>query len=149
MKLNVLGLVALLGALALVPSSFGGTGAAPIVASPLAVGKMQATTIHATTGSAILESIKIAPGGSFGWHTHGAAVAVVVTGGTLTVFDPAVASCKPFKVSKGQSFVEPANHVHLARNDGTARVTLYAMYLGVPDPAKANVAVASPAGSNA
>jgi quercetin dioxygenase-like cupin family protein len=110
---------------------------------------MKATTIHATTGSMILESIKIAPGGSFGWHTHGAAVAVVVTGGTLTVFDPTVGSCKPFKVSKGQSFVEPANHVHLARNDGKAKVTLYALYLGIPDPAHANTLVASPAGCNA
>jgi quercetin dioxygenase-like cupin family protein len=141
--------LALVGALAVAAPSFGGAGGAPIVASPLAVGKMTATTIHATTGSMILESIKIAPGGSFGWHLHGSAVAVVVTGGTLTVFDPSVASCKPFKVSKGQSFVEPANHVHLARNDTKVRVTLYAMYLGVPNPAKANVATETPAGCNA
>jgi quercetin dioxygenase-like cupin family protein len=148
MKLTLIGLA--LGAmLTLAAPSFGGSGGAPIVASPLAVGKMQATTIHATTGSMIFESIKVAPGGSFGWHTHGAAVAVVVTGGTLTVFDPSVAGCKPFKVSKGQSFVEPANHVHLARNDGKARVTLYALYLGVSKPSAANVTVASPAGCNA
>jgi hypothetical protein len=87
MKFTVIGL-ALVSALMLAAPSLGGAGGAPIVASPLAVGKMTATTIHATTGSMILESIKIAPGGSFGWHTHGAAVAVVVTGGTLTVFDP-------------------------------------------------------------
>jgi quercetin dioxygenase-like cupin family protein len=148
MKITGIGL-ALVGALVLAAPSFGGAGGAPIVASPLAVGKMKATTIHATTGSMILESIKIAPGGSFGWHTHGAAVAVVVTAGTLTVYDPSVASCKPFKVSQGQSFVEPANHIHLARNDTKARVTLYAMYLGVSDPAKANFTVASPAGCNA
>ena len=148
MKITGIGF-ALVAALAFAAPSFGGAGGAPIVASPLAVGKMKATTIHATTGAMILESIKIAPGGSFGWHTHGAAVAVVVTGGTLTVFDPSVTSCKPFKVSKGQSFVEPANHVHLARNDGKARVTLYAMYLGVPDQTPPNVAVASPPGCNA
>ena len=148
MKITLIGL-ALIATLALAAPSFAGSGGAPIVASPLAVGKMTATTIHATTGSMILESIKIAPGGSFGWHTHGSAVAVVVTGGTLTVFDPSVTSCKPFKVSKGQSFVEPANHVHLARNDGTTKVTLYAMYLGVSNPAKANVAQTSPAGCNA
>ena len=129
MNIKLLGL-ALFGALAIAAPSFG--GGQPIVAKPLAVGTMKATTIHATTGSMILESIRIAPGGSFGWHTHGAPVAVVVTGGTLTVFDPAVANCKPFKVSKGQSFIEPANHIHLARNDTKAAVTLYAMYLGVP-----------------
>jgi quercetin dioxygenase-like cupin family protein len=121
----------------------------PIFAQPVAVGKMQATTIQAQRGSMILESIKIAPGGNFGWHTHGAPVAVVVTGGTLTVFDPTVGACTPFEVSKGQSFVEPANHVHLARNDGTTPVTLYALYLGIPKPSLANVKAAEPADCSA
>ena len=120
-----------------------------ILAQPVAVGKMKATTIHAQTGSMILDSIKIKPGGNFGWHTHGAPVAVVVTGGTLTVFDPTVGACAPFKVSKGQSFVEPANHVHLARNDGTKPVTLYAMFLGVPKPSLGQVPAPQPAGCNA
>jgi quercetin dioxygenase-like cupin family protein len=145
-NIKLLGL-ALLAALAVAAPSFG--GGQPIVAKPLAVGTMKATTIHATTGSMILESIRIAPGGSFGWHTHGAPVAVVVTGGTLTVFDPAVANCKSFKVSKGQSFVEPANHVHLARNDGKAPATLYALYLGVPKAAQANLGTTAPSGCNA
>ena len=121
----------------------------PIVAKPVAVGTMQATTIHATKGSMVLESIKIAPGGSFGWHTHGSPVAVVVTSGTLTVFDPSVNNCSPFKVSKGASFVEPANHVHLARNDGKTPVTLYALYLGIPKSAGANDGAAQPSGCNA
>ena len=146
MNIKLLGLV-LLVALAFAAPSFG--GGAPIVAKPLAVGMMKATTIHATTGAMVLESIRIAPGGSFGWHEHGSPVAVVVTGGTLTVFDPAVANCSPFKVSKGQSFVEPANHVHLARNDGKTPATLYALYLGVPKTAQANFGVAAPAGCNA
>ena len=124
-------------------------GPPPIVASGLAAGKMQATTIHATAGSMILESIRIAPGGSFNWHKHGSPVAVVVTAGTLTVFDPSVGACAPFKVSKGQSFVEPANHVHLARNDGKSRVTLYALYLGLPKPSAANLASTEPSGCKA
>jgi quercetin dioxygenase-like cupin family protein len=146
MNIKLLGL-AIVGALVIVAPSFG--GGAPIVAKPVAVGMMKATTIHATSGTVVLDSITIAPGGSFGWHTHGSPVAVVVTGGTLTVFDPAVAKCAPFKVSKGQSFVEPANHVHLARNDTKKPVTLYAMYLGLPNTAKANVGAAEPAGCNA
>ena len=102
-----------------------------------------------SVGAPCRDSIRIAPGGSFGWHTHGSPVAVVVTSGTLTVFDPAVAKCAPFKVSKGQSFVEPANHVHLARNDTKQPVTLYAMYLGLSNTAKANVGVSAPAGCKA
>lgn len=146
MNVKLLG-VTTVAALAVAAPSL--AGRAPIVATPLAVGKMKATTIHARTGSMILDSIKIAPGGNFGWHKHGAPVAVVVTAGTLTVFDPAVATCTPFKVSKGQSFVEPANHVHLARNDGKTPVTLYALYLGIPRPSLANVAVGKPNGCNA
>jgi quercetin dioxygenase-like cupin family protein len=146
MKIRTLGLL-VVSALALAAAS--SAAAPPILAKPMAVGSMQATTIHARTGAMILDSITIAPGGNFGWHTHGAPVAVVVTGGTLTVFDPAVDGCKPFKVSRGQSFVEPANHIHLARNDGTKRVTLYALYLGIGKPSQANVAASAPDGCNA
>jgi quercetin dioxygenase-like cupin family protein len=146
MKIMLLALAALV-ALAIAAPSFG--GGEPIFAQPLAVGKIAATTIHAGNGSAVLDRITVKPGGSFGWHTHGAPVAVVVTGGTLTVFDPSVGGCKPFMVSKGMSFVEPANHVHLARNDGKTTVTLYAMYLGLPSAAVANVPATEPAGCNA
>jgi quercetin dioxygenase-like cupin family protein len=146
MKLNLLGLV-LIAALAMAAPSFG--AAPPIVAQGLALGTMGATTVHAKAGGMLLESFKVAPGGSFGWHTHGAPVAVVVTAGTLTVFDPSIAGCAPFKVSKGQAFVEPAGHVHLARNDGTTMVTVYAMYLGVPKHVAANAPASAPAGCNA
>ena len=126
------------------------TGAsAPIVGKALAVGTMKATTIHAGSGSMILESITVAPGGNFGWHTHGSPVAVIVTGGTLTVFDPTIGGCAPFKVSKGQSFVEPANHVHLARNDGTKPATLYAMFLGVSKAGAPTKPASQPAGCTA
>jgi len=146
MNVKMLGLL-LVCALAMAAPS---QATAPLIlAQPVAVGKMKATTIHAQTGAMILDSIKIKPGGNFGWHTHGAPVAVVVTAGTLTVFDSSVGGCAPFKVSKGQSFVEPANHVHLARNDGTKTVALYAMYLGIPKPAAANIPAQEPDGCNA
>jgi quercetin dioxygenase-like cupin family protein len=146
MNVKTLGLLVVCALAVAAPSFAAGY---PIIARPLAAGTMQATTIDATKGSMILESIKIAPGGSFGWHTHGAPVAVVVTSGTLTVFDPSVNSCTPFKVSKGSSFVEPANHVHLARNNGNKPVTLYALYLGIPTSAGANVPAVEPSGCNA
>ena len=128
MNIKLLGLLVVSALAMAAPSQ---AGAPLILAQPVAVGTMKATTIHAQTGSMILESIKIKPGGNFGWHTHGAPVAVVVTRGTLTVFDPTVGACAPFKVSKGQSFVEPANHVHLARNDGTKTVTLATLSIPV------------------
>jgi quercetin dioxygenase-like cupin family protein len=141
MKIKLLGL-ALITALAVAVPSLAGNP--PIFAKALAVGTMRATTIDAKAGSMILESFKIAPGGSFGWHKHGSPVAAVVTSGTLTVFDPAIGKCAPFKVSKGQAFVEPANHVHLARNDTQTTVTVYALYLGLPKSAGANIGAAAP-----
>ncbi|MBA3844540.1 MAG: cupin domain-containing protein [Actinobacteria bacterium] len=154
MKLVLAGAGALI-TLAIAAPSFGGIAApsfghsAPIVAKPIAVGTMQATTIQTGTGAVVLDRITVPHGGTFGWHTHGAPVAVVVTGGTLTVFDPSVGKCAPFQVSKGQSFVEPAGHVHLARNDGKRAVTLYAMYLGLPSLKDANAEAKAPAGCNA
>jgi quercetin dioxygenase-like cupin family protein len=144
MKRSFMGLAALTATIVVAAPSFGGT--MPIVAVPLAAGTIHATTIHISSGSAILESIKIAPGGSFGWHKHSAPVAVVIQKGTLTVMDPTIGKCAPFTVSKGQSFVEPANHVHLARNDTKTSVQVYALYLGVGKPAEANVGVATPTG---
>ena len=146
MKTKVLAL-ALLCALVAAASSL--AGGRPIIAKVIAAGKMQATTIQATSGAMILERYTVKPGGSFGWHAHGAPVAVVVTRGTLTVFDPSVNACAPFKVGKGQSFVEPANHVHLARNDGKGPAMVYALYLGVPKGSDANAEQAQPAGCNA
>jgi quercetin dioxygenase-like cupin family protein len=150
MNVKLIG-AAVIGALATAaPSLAAPKPAAPLVAAKtLAAGTMQPTTIRAKSGSMILESFKLPPGASFGWHVHGAPVAVVVTAGTLTVFDPTVTNCAPFKVSKGQSFVEPANHVHLARNDGRTTVTVYALYLGVPKTAQANQGQSEPAGCKA
>jgi quercetin dioxygenase-like cupin family protein len=141
-KITLLGL-ALIAALAAAAPSLGAPP--PVFSRALAVGTMQKTTLHAGAGAMIVDSITIQPGGSFGWHIHPAPVAVVVTGGTLTVLDPTVHGCAPFKVSKGQAFVEPANHVHLARNDGRTPATVVAMYLGVAKGAAANAARHAPA----
>ena len=146
MKVKMLA-IGFAAALAVAVPAFGGGQA--IFAKAIAVGTMKPTTIQTKGGAMVLDSITIAPGGNFGWHVHSAPVAVVVTHGTLTVFDPSVDGCAPFKVPKGSSFVEPANHVHLARNDGKSPVTLYALYMGIPSGAGANIPKKQPAGCNA
>jgi quercetin dioxygenase-like cupin family protein len=90
-------------------------------------------TIH-TSGPAGLLMLRaqVAPGGSFGWHYHRSAVAVMVTAGTLTLYDSADAACSPQRVPAGHGFVEAPNRVHLARNEGTKPATLYVTYLGLP-----------------
>jgi quercetin dioxygenase-like cupin family protein len=144
MKIKLLGLVAL-GVLIAAAPSF--SASPPIIAKALAVGTIKAPfTVNAKAGAMIVEAITVKPGGSFGWHTHGSAVAVVMTGGALTVYDPTVAKCAAQRVSKGQSFIEPANHIHMARNEGTKPATLYAFYLGLPSGAQANRPGATPTG---
>jgi quercetin dioxygenase-like cupin family protein len=144
MKL-ILAIAATATALVLAAASFG--AAPPIFAKALGAGTIKTPmTLKVKPGAMVVDAITVQPGGNFGWHTHGAPVAVVVTGGTLTVFDPSVANCKPFKVSKGQAFIEPANHLHLARNDGTKAATLYVTYLGVPKGVMPNRPGTQPAG---
>ncbi len=76
----------------------------------------------------VLREVTIAPGGSTGWHYHDGTVLGGVTSGTLTHLD---ADCSVVTYGAGQAIVEPsgANHVHIGRNDGTAPVVLYALYV--------------------
>jgi quercetin dioxygenase-like cupin family protein len=146
MKLFLVG-IAVVAALATAAVSVG--AAPPIVARALAVGTVQSGgTVQAASGAIILDALAIAPGATTGWHTHGSAVVVVVTSGTLTLVDPAVRNCAPVTASKGHAFLEAPNHVHLARNDGATPVKLYAMYLGLAKTAKPNSAATAPAGCN-
>jgi quercetin dioxygenase-like cupin family protein len=78
------------------------------------------------------------PHTTLGWHSHRTPVVVAVTAGTLTLYDSSGPQCTPQRYHAGQGFIEPANHLHLARNEGTSRVVLYATYIGVPPSLRAN-----------
>jgi quercetin dioxygenase-like cupin family protein len=80
----------------------------------------------------VMEWAKVPPGQTFGWHFHREPVAVAITAGTLTLYDGSDPHCTAARYSAGQGFIEPASHVHLARNEETKAVSLYAIYLGVP-----------------
>ena len=73
------------------------------------------------------------PGRSFGWHTHGSAVAVVVTAGTLTVFDPDGREVRAVQGVEGPG-VHRARRSRPPRTERQAktRSRFYAMYLGIP-----------------
>jgi quercetin dioxygenase-like cupin family protein len=122
----------------------------PIVATALGGGTLKAPiTVNAKAGAMVVNAIKVAPGGDFGWHVHGAPVAVVITSGTLTVWDPTVAGCAPQRYGKGAAFVEPAGHLHRARNLGKTPVLLYATYIGIPKGVQPNIAGKVPASCTA
>ena len=67
-------------------------------------------------------SNKIAPGGSFGWHSHPGPSFVIVKSGTATVYFGADPTCRPHRFRAGQGFVDRGLQVHAVRNEGTVNL---------------------------
>ena len=63
-------------------------------------------------------SNRIAPGGSFGWHSHPGPSFVIVKSGTATVYFGADPTCRPHRFRAGQGFVDKGLQVHVVRNEG-------------------------------
>ena len=64
-------------------------------------------------------SNRIAPGGSFGWHSHPGPSFVLVKEGTATVYLGADPGCRPHRYRPGSGFVDKGRAVHVVRNEGT------------------------------
>lgn len=63
----------------------------------------------------------IAPGGSFGWHSHPGPSLVIVKSGTATFYLGDDPTCTPYVVQAGSGFVdEGGGDVHVVRNEGSA-----------------------------
>ena len=80
-------------------------------------------------------SNRIAPGGSFGWHSHPGPSFVIVTSGTATFYLGADPKCRPHVVQAGSTFVDKGRAVHIVRNEGTVDlVTVVVSFVpsGVP-----------------
>jgi quercetin dioxygenase-like cupin family protein len=92
----------------------------------------------------VVAQATVPPGGSFGWHSHRSAAAVVVKSGTLTLYDSADKACTPQRYSSGKGFVEQRNHVHLARNEGDRPVVVLVTYLGLKHGVNPDVPAKSP-----
>ena len=83
--------------------------------------------------AALVTSITVDPGGTFGWHSHPGPVLVTVAKGTLAEFHADGHRCPRTSVTAGQAFVESGGEVHLARNAGSTPVELNATFLARPD----------------
>jgi quercetin dioxygenase-like cupin family protein len=71
---------------------------------------------------------RIEPDGHTGWHSHPGPVFVMVTAGTLSLYqadDPD----NPTDYHAGEGFVEDAGRVHIARNEGDVDLELDAFLL--------------------
>jgi uncharacterized cupin superfamily protein len=75
------------------------------------------------------------PGGSTGWHTHPGPSLIIVTAGTLTVYEGGDRSCTPHRYSAngtngGNAFLDlGGGDVHVIRNEGTEVASTIAVQL--------------------
>jgi quercetin dioxygenase-like cupin family protein len=106
----------------------------PITAKPLGAAQVVApfATKIAKGSNLVFVQVTVEPGASFGWHIHRSAVAVAVVSGTLTLYDSSDPACAAQAITAGHGFFEAANHVHLARNEGSSPVHVLVAYLGAP-----------------
>jgi len=77
-----------------------------------------ATDVH------IIEN-RIAPGGTFGWHSHPGPSLVVVKTGALTLYLAADPTCTGRVVQAGFGFVDNGGDVHVVRNEGSVEAVVY------------------------
>ena len=95
-----------------------------------------ATDVH------VLEN-RIAPGGTFGWHSHPGPSIVVVKSGALTLYHGDDPSCTPNLVPAGSGFVDDGGQVHVVRNEGLVDAVVYVTSL-VPKGAMRRIDEPSP-----
>jgi quercetin dioxygenase-like cupin family protein len=72
----------------------------------------------------VLEN-KIAPGGTYGWHSHPGPSIVVVQSGALTLYRANDPSCTPHIYAAGSGFVDQGGDVHVVRNEGNVDAVVY------------------------
>jgi quercetin dioxygenase-like cupin family protein len=94
----------------------------------------------------VLEN-RIAPGGTFGWHSHPGPSLVIIKTGALTLYRGADRNCTPHVFEAGSGFVDQGGDVHVVRNEGNVETVVYvtsfvprgaARRIDEPDPGNCN-----------
>ena len=124
-----------IAAAALGAVAFGGialaTPASLVTSTTLATGSLDPINLNIKNGNwkteirtkgqsslTVVEN-RVAPGGSFGWHSHPGPSLVIVKAGTLTFYLADDPTCTPSVHSAGDAYVDEGTDVHIARNEGT------------------------------
>jgi quercetin dioxygenase-like cupin family protein len=79
-----------------------------------------------------VQTLRMAPGATTGWHSHPGFVIVSITEGTQTLYS---ADCSSRLASAGESFIETGDEPMLARNETASDVVLVVTFVaprGVP-----------------
>ncbi len=81
----------------------------------------------------VMQQIIIAPGGNTGWHSHPGPVVVLIKSGQMSFYDSEDPTCTVRTYSAGEAFIDSGQgHVHIARNEGSENLELWATYFDVP-----------------
>ena len=85
----------------------------------------------------------IAPGGTFGWHSHPGPSLVIVKSGTATFYMADDPTCSPHVVPAGSGFVDNGHDTHVVRNEGSVDAVVYVTSL-IPQGAGRRIDEPSP-----
>jgi quercetin dioxygenase-like cupin family protein len=96
-------------------------------------GQSQEVTNVNNAQETVIQQIVIAPGGSTGWHSHPGPVVVLIKSGQMSFYDSEDPTCTVRTYSAGEAFIDSGQgHVHIARNEGSENLELWATYFDVP-----------------
>jgi quercetin dioxygenase-like cupin family protein len=124
----------LIAVAAIVATSFAGVALATpghgISAEVIATKTVQHLSIQADDPTtALVVRVTLEPGGTSGWHSHPATLAVAVRSGEITLVSD---SCTRRTLHAGEMFLERPGVVHRIVNNGSSDTVLIATILGLP-----------------
>lgn len=73
-----------------------------------------------------VQTLRMAPGATTGWHSHPGFVIISVTQGTQTLYAP---DCSSRTISAGESFIETGEEPMVARNETSSEVVLVVTFV--------------------
>jgi quercetin dioxygenase-like cupin family protein len=81
---------------------------------------------------------RVAPGGTFGWHSHPGPSLIIVKSGTMTFYRANDPTCSPDVYTAGQALIDPGNSIHVGVNEGTVDAVVVVTRF-VPDGAATRI----------
>ena len=105
--------------------------------------KAETGNVQAEVSKIIVIRHTIAPGGVFGWHQHGGPLWATVVSGGLTVYHGDDPTCTGELYPAGSVFMDPGNHTHNARNEGTENLVVIVTFM-LPEGGAPRVDVPNP-----
>ena len=87
---------------------------------------------------------RVAPGGTFGWHSHPGPSLVIVKSGTSTFYRGDDPDCAPEVHATGTAYLDPGGVVHTARNESVTEDLVVIVLRVIPMGAAPRIDEANP-----